>query len=85
MTKPRLLLCDELSLGLAPKIVAALFDLIAVLNKTGLTIILIEQNVRRSLSICQRAYVLENGRIVIEGTGAELLNHPHVKQAYLGV
>ena len=77
MARPRLLLLDEPSMGLAPIVVQNIF-------KTGLTIFLVEQNVRQALKISDRGYVLENGHLVLQGTGAELLNEPRVQQAYLG-
>ncbi len=85
MARPKLLLLDEPSLGLAPILVKELFDTIGAINREGVTILLVEQNVRRSLALAGRAYVLENGRIVLEGTGQALLSDPHVKRAYLGL
>ncbi len=85
MARPKLLLLDEPSLGLAPILVRELFDAIAAINREGVTILLVEQNVRRSLALAGRGYVLENGRIVLEGTGQALLADPHVKRAYLGL
>jgi branched-chain amino acid transport system ATP-binding protein len=85
MSRPSLLMLDEPSLGLAPKLVLKTLDILQELNKRGVTILLVEQNVHSSLNLCTRGYVLENGRIVIEGSGHELLDNPHVKTAYLGV
>lgn len=85
MSLPKLLMFDEPSLGLAPVLVQEIFRMIKKINQEGVTVLLVEQNVKHTLSICHRAYVLENGRIVLEGTGAELLNNPHVKEAYLGI
>ena len=86
MTRPSFLICDEPSLGLAPKIVSNLFALFKTLNKEkGLTLLLIEQNIRVSLAISNWGYVLENGQVVLEDTGKVLLSHPHVKRAYLGI
>lgn len=84
MSKPKLMLLDEPSLGLAPIIVNQIFDLITQIRDSGITILLVEQNARKALSICDKAYVLENGRISLSGTGHELLNSDKVKKAYLG-
>jgi branched-chain amino acid transport system ATP-binding protein len=84
MSGPKLLLLDEPSLGLAPKVVDAVFDVISRLHGEGRTILLVEQNAYRSLEIAGRAYVLETGRIVLEGRAGELIDHPHVRRAYLG-
>lgn len=85
MSIPKILLLDEPSLGLAPKMVDTIFQAITRLNEQGITILLIEQNVARSLEIADRGYVLENGRIALEGTGKELLENEHVKKAYVGI
>jgi branched-chain amino acid transport system ATP-binding protein len=85
MSLPEILLLDEPSLGLAPILVQEIFQIAQRINEEGVTILLVEQNVKNTLSFCHRAYVLENGRIVLEGTGKELLNNPHVKEAYLGI
>ena len=85
MGKPDLIMFDEPSLGLAPALVQELFRTIRDLAAGGMTIILVEQNVAASLKLAQRAYVLENGRVVLSGTGDELLADPAVKQAYLGL
>jgi branched-chain amino acid transport system ATP-binding protein len=85
MSKPDLLLLDEPSLGLQPILVTRTFEAIREINKRGVTLLLVEQNVNYSLGISHRAYVLENGRIVLEGKGEELLNNQHVKKAYLAM
>ncbi|NLW07996.1 MAG: ABC transporter ATP-binding protein [Clostridia bacterium] len=85
MARPRLLMLDEPSLGLAPKIVDLVLKTVIDINKQGTTVVLIEQNVAYSLNICSRAYVLENGAIVLEGKGCDLLGDEHVKKAYLGI
>ncbi|RMG74496.1 MAG: ABC transporter ATP-binding protein [Nitrospirae bacterium] len=85
MAKPKLMMFDEPSLGLAPILVREIFNVIKGIRKEGTTVLIVEQNVKQSLSISDRAYVLENGRIVLEGTGQEMLNNEHVKTAYLGV
>lgn len=85
MSRPRLLMLDEPSLGLAPILVGKVFEVLRELNDRGVTILLVEQKVSSALGLCDRGYVLENGRIVLEGSGQELLNNPHVKEAYLGV
>ena len=85
MSKPDLLLLDEPSLGLQPMLVTRTFEAIREINRKGVTILLVEQNVHYSLEISHRAYVLENGRIVLEGKGSELLNNQHVKKAYLAM
>ena len=84
MSKPRLMMLDEPSMGLAPILVDQIFEIIEALNKAGTTILLVEQNAQMALSIADRAYVLETGRIVNTGTGKELLNDDSVKKAYLG-
>ncbi|WP_395454907.1 ABC transporter ATP-binding protein [Azospirillum melinis] len=85
MGKPELIMFDEPSLGLSPALVQELFRIIRSLAAEGMTIILVEQNVAASLRIAQTAYVLENGRVVLSGTGEALLADPAVKQAYLGL
>ena len=84
MSKPRLLMLDEPSMGLAPILVEQIFDIIQELNKAGTTILLVEQNAQMALSIAHRGYVLETGKIVATGTGEELLENEAVKKAYLG-
>jgi branched-chain amino acid transport system ATP-binding protein len=86
MGAPRLIMFDEPSLGLAPAIVAEVLRIIATLNReAGMTVMLVEQNVAASLRLAHRAYVLENGRVVLEGPGEELLHDPRVREAYLGL
>lgn len=85
MAKPSLLIMDEPSLGLAPLMVEEVFRAALRVNREGVTVILVEQNVRQSLRFANRGYVLENGRIVLEGTGRELSENRHVKEAYLGL
>jgi branched-chain amino acid transport system ATP-binding protein len=85
MTNPKLLLLDEPSLGLSPLFVKNIFEIIRTINEQGTTILLVEQNVYKSLQISHRAYVLETGRVVLTGTGAELLGNAHVKKAFLGM
>ena len=85
MARPRLLMLDEPSLGLAPVMVKAIFEDLGRINAQGLTILLVEQNVLRSLHLAHRGYVLENGRVTRSGTGPELLASGHIKQAYLGL
>ncbi len=85
MARPRLLLLDEPSLGLAPVTVKLIFDTLRRVNGDGMTIMLVEQNVPLALQLSHRGYVLENGRIVLEGTRESLRANPHVKQAYLGL
>ena len=85
MANPTLLLMDEPSLGLSPLFVKNIFDIITEINRQGVTILLVEQNVYQSLRIANRAYVLETGRVVLTGTGADLLNNDHVKKAFLGM
>ena len=85
MANPRLLLLDEPSLGLSPLLVKTMFEIITEINRQGVTILLVEQNVHQSLRIAHRAYVLETGRVVLTGTGEALLDDPHVKRAFLGM
>jgi len=85
MANPKVLLLDEPSLGLSPLLVRSIFEIIKEINKQGTTILLVEQNVYQSLHITHRAYVLETGRVVLSGTGAELLGNAHVKKAFLGM
>jgi branched-chain amino acid transport system ATP-binding protein len=84
MSRPRLLLLDEPSLGLAPLLVQEVFHIISLLNQRGVTILLVEQNAVAALHIAHYGYVLETGRVVLAGSGADLLAHPHLQQAYLG-
>jgi branched-chain amino acid transport system ATP-binding protein len=85
MAKPKLLMLDEPSLGLAPLMVRVIFATFKKINEEGTTLLLVEQNVRKSLEVCQRGYVLESGRIVLEGEPKALAENPHVKRAYLGI
>lgn len=84
MSSPKLLMMDEPSMGLAPILVEQIFEIIAAFHKQGTTILLVEQNAQAALSIADRGYVLETGRIVTSGTGTELLNSTAIKKAYLG-
>jgi branched-chain amino acid transport system ATP-binding protein len=84
MSKPRLLLLDEPTLGLAPLIIAQIFEIIQTIRGEGVTVFLVEQNANRALQIADRGYVLENGRLVLEDTGANLLKNDAVRKAYLG-
>jgi branched-chain amino acid transport system ATP-binding protein len=84
MARPRLLLLDEPSLGLAPMLVNRIFAVISRLKETGVTILLVEQNARKALEIADRAYVMETGRITLEGTARELAANPEIEKAYLG-
>jgi branched-chain amino acid transport system ATP-binding protein len=85
MALPKLIMFDEPSLGLAPILVADIFRIIRRINKEGVTVLVTEQNTKQSLETSDRGYVLENGRVVLSGSGQELLNNEHVKQAYLGI
>lgn len=84
MARPRLLILDEPSLGLAPIVVREMFEIIQTINREGIAILLVEQNVQQSLKLADRAYVLENGRVVLEGAGSALLSDQRVREAYLG-
>jgi branched-chain amino acid transport system ATP-binding protein len=85
MSLPKLMMFDEPSLGLAPILVQDIFRIVRRINEEGVTVLLVEQNVRQTLAMCHRAYVLENGRVVLEGTGEALMANEHVKEAYLGI
>ena len=85
MAEPKLLILDEPSLGLSPKLVEELFTLIGSINRDGIALLLVEQNVVQSLEVAQRAYVLDNGLIVLQGTASEVRNDPNLKRAYLGM
>lgn len=85
MSKPDLLILDEPSLGLAPILVERMLDAVCRINDDGVTILLVEQNIRESLEIADRGYVLEEGKIVITGMGRELLSNEHIKEVYLGI
>ena len=84
MTSPRLLMLDEPSLGLAPRVVESILETLGAINRAGVSVLLVEQNVRAALRLAQRAYVLETGRVVGEGPAQDLLDDPHVRRAYLG-
>ncbi|MCR5720346.1 MAG: ABC transporter ATP-binding protein, partial [Lachnospiraceae bacterium] len=84
MSKPRILLMDEPSMGLSPIFVNEIFDIIKEINKSGTTVLLVEQNAKKALSIAHRGYVLETGNIVLEGNAQDLLNNESIKKAYLG-
>ena len=84
MASPRLLMLDEPSLGIAPLLVRAILDALVEINRAGVAIFLVEQNVRAALTLAHRAYILEGGRVVGEGAGPALLRDPHVRRAYLG-
>jgi branched-chain amino acid transport system ATP-binding protein len=85
MSRPRLLLVDEPSLGLAPKLVSEIFGILRLLNEEGTTVLLVSQEVRQALELAHWAYVLENGVITLEGPSRDLLGHPRIKEAYLGL
>ena len=84
MSRPKLLLLDEPSMGLAPKLIKQIFDIVTEINSQGTTVLLVEQNAAQALKRADRAYILETGEIVREGTGAELASDDSVKAAYLG-
>jgi branched-chain amino acid transport system ATP-binding protein len=84
MSKPRLMLLDEPSLGLAPQVVERIFGVLREVNQTGVALLLVEQNAHKALQLAHRAYVLETGSVVMQGTGRELLASPEVRRAYLG-
>ena len=85
MSRPKMILFDEPSLGLSPLLTQEIFRLTRQIHEEGITILMVEQNVKQTLAICDRAYVLENGRVVLEGKGSELLENEQVKQAFLGI
>lgn len=85
MLKPKLILLDEPSLGLAPLVVSQIFDIIKEVNRRGITVLLVEQNVQKALELADKGYVLENGRIVMSGKGLDLLCDDHIRKAYLGI
>ncbi len=85
MARPRILMLDEPSLGLAPVLIKSIFETIRKIADQGTTVLLVEQDVNHSLSLSDRGYVLEHGRIAMEGPAKELLNDPHIKEAYLGI
>lgn len=84
MSAPRILMFDEPSLGLSPLLVEQMFDVVQTVAQEGITVLLVEQNVYHTLKLADYGYVIENGRITLSGTGAELLENPHIRQAYLG-
>lgn len=84
MSKPKIMLLDEPSMGLSPLLVKEIFDIIKDINSKGVTILLVEQNAKMALGIANRAYVIETGKIVMSGTGEQLLNSEDIKKAYLG-
>ncbi|MGH6901051.1 MAG: ABC transporter ATP-binding protein [Geminicoccaceae bacterium] len=84
MSRPRLMLFDEPSLGLAPTMVERTFDIIMEIRKEGTTVLMVEQNAYAALEMCDRSYVLESGEVALQGTGPELIGNPHVRHAYLG-
>lgn len=84
MSKPRIILMDEPSMGLSPLLVSEIFDIIKVINESGTTVLLVEQNAKKALSIANRAYVLETGKITLSGDAKDLINDESVKKAYLG-
>jgi len=83
--RPTLLMLDEPSVGLAPRMVATVFELVTRIRAGGVSVLLVEQNVRQALALADRAYVLDNGRVVLEGPGTALVEHPKVRRAYLGL
>lgn len=85
MSRPKLLMVDEMSLGLAPILVNRVLDVLTEISKRGVTVLMVEQKVEKALEMADRAYVLQTGRVVLSGTGEELLGHPDVKKAYLGM
>jgi branched-chain amino acid transport system ATP-binding protein len=84
MTNPRLLMLDEPSLGIAPRLVRSIMESLAEINRSGVAVFLVEQNVQAALGLAHRGYVLESGRVARHGSAAELLGDPHVRRAYLG-
>jgi len=84
MSAPKLILMDEPSMGLSPLLVSEIFDIIRDINENGTTVLLVEQNAKKALEIADRAYVLETGNIVMEGSASEIMNDDRVRKAYLG-
>jgi branched-chain amino acid transport system ATP-binding protein len=84
MSRPKLVLFDEPSLGLAPNLVETTFEIIRDIRKQGVTVLMVEQNAFAALEMCDRCYLLESGEVALKGSGQELLNNPHVREAYLG-
>ncbi len=85
MSEPRLLMLDEPSLGLAPMLVQDIFNVVQQINSEGTTVLIVEQNAVQTLHMAQRGYVMEHGKIILSGTGAELLEDPRIREAYLGL
>lgn len=85
MARPKLLMLDEPSLGLAPLLIKRLFEVIVKIRDEGITILLVEQNIRQTLKHAKMAYVLETGRLTLQGPGGDLLKDPHIKKVYLGL
>jgi branched-chain amino acid transport system ATP-binding protein len=85
MARPQVMLLDEPSLGLSPKLVEELFNLVKTINAQGIALLLVEQNVMQSLEVASRAYVLDNGAIVLQGNAAQVRDDPNLKRAYLGM
>ncbi len=85
MSVPKLLMLDEPSLGLSPILVKSIFDIIRQINNRGTTVLLVEQNIHNSLALSDKGYVMENGKMVLEGKGKELLENEYVRKAYLGI
>ena len=85
MSLPKLLMLDEPSLGLSPLFVKTIFEIVKAISKHGTTVLLVEQNIYHSLLLSDNGYVMENGKIVLEGRGKELLENEHIKKAYLGI
>ena len=84
MSRPKLILFDEPSLGLAPNLVETTFEIVSEIRSQGVTVLMVEQNAFAALKLCDRAYLLESGKVTLEGTGAELKDDPYVREAYLG-
>ncbi len=84
MSRPKLILFDEPSLGLAPNLVETIFEIVSEIRAQGVTVLMVEQNAYAALELCDRCYLLESGKVTLSGSGEELLNDPHVKEAYLG-
>jgi branched-chain amino acid transport system ATP-binding protein len=86
MSSPKMIMFDEPSLGLAPKLVQSIFEMVVRINKElGITVLLVEQNVQHSCQISDRAFVIENGQVVLQGSGPDMLENDHVRRAYLGL
>jgi branched-chain amino acid transport system ATP-binding protein len=85
MTRPRMLMLDEPSQGIMPKLVDEIFQAVLAIRRAGVTVLLVEQRLAESLEIADRAYVLQTSRVILEGSAAEVRDHPHIRQAYLGM